>query len=142
MPAINIDTKGLGEAVGAIGGLAKDVRAAVTGKAVIDPDKQAELDLKMADIEAKLLEAQATINGAEAARGGFAGNWRPFLGWICGFAFAYQFVLAPLGTWGLGLAGIAVSAPRLDLSELTPLVLGMLGLVGARSYEKAKGVAR
>lgn len=144
MAGVNIDTKGIGEAVGAVGGLLKDARAAITGKAVLDPDKEAELELKWAEIESNLLLAQAKINEAETLKGGFAGNWRPFLGWVCGLAFAYQFLFAPLGTWALGLAGIAIAAPRLDMSELSPLVLGMLGLglVGARSYEKAKGVAR
>lgn len=142
MAAINVDTKGIGEAVGALGGLAKDIRAAVTGKSVLDPAKEAEIEQKWAEIESQLLTAQAKIDEAEVAKGGFAGNWRPFLGWTCGAAFAYQFVIAPLGTWALAFLGHQVQAPRLDLSELSPLVLGMLGLVGARSYEKRHGVAR
>ncbi|MFA5911835.1 MAG: 3TM-type holin [Vicinamibacterales bacterium] len=142
MPAVNIDTKGLGEAVAGVGKAALDIRAAITGQAVLDPTKQADLEMKLAEVDAQVMAAQAAVDAAEVARGGFAGNWRPALGWTCAAAFAYQYVIAPLGTWGLSLLGVAVAAPRLDLSELTPLVLGMLGLVGARSYEKAKGVAR
>jgi hypothetical protein len=34
------------------------------------------------------------------------------------------------------------TAPVLDTSEMMTLVLAMLGLVGARTVEKVKGVAR
>lgn len=142
MPAINIDTKGIGEAVGSIGTLAKDIRAAITGKAVLDPTKEAELEMKLAEMDAMAMSAQARINEAEAVKGGFAGNWRPLLGYTCVAAIAYQYVIAPLGTWALSLFGVNIVAPQLDMATLMPLVLGLLGLVAARSYEKGKGVAR
>lgn len=134
--AVSIDTKGLGEAVGAIGGLAKDLRAAITGKSVLDPDKQAEVEMKLAELDARFTEAQNAINLAETAKGGFAGNWRPALGWVCVLGLATKFLLIPALTY------FGLSAPELDTSEMMTLVLGMLGLVGARSFEKAKGVAR
>lgn len=136
MPAVNIDTKGLGEAVGALGGLAKDIRAAITGKAVLDPAAEAALEAKLAEIDAQVMSAQAAINLAEAAKGGFAGNWRPALGWCCVLGLSFKFLAAPVMTY-FGLA-----APALDSSEMMTLVVGMLGLVGARSFDKAKAVAR
>jgi hypothetical protein len=136
MAAVNIDTAGIGQAVGALGGLAKDIRAAITGTAVLDPTKQAEIDLKLAEIDAQVMAAQSAVNLAEVAKGGFAGNWRPFVGWTCGAAFAFKFLGAPILTY------FGLSAPTLDTSEMMPLLLALLGMVGARSFEKARGVAR
>ena len=43
------------------------------------------------------LLAQLEINKAEAASGSlFKGGWRPFVGWICGFALLYHFILCPV----------------------------------------------
>jgi hypothetical protein len=134
---VNLDLQGLGSAVGALGGLAKDIRAAITGTSVVDAVKQAELEAKALEIEAQVATAQAAINAAEAAKGGFAGNWRPAIGWICALALAYNYLAQPAITWFVGSAG-----PKVDMAELYPLLLGMLGLVGARSFEKVRGVAR
>lgn len=133
---INMDLEGLGGAVSAVGGLAKDLRAAITGKSVLDPAKEAELEQAALAIEAQVATAQAAIDAAEAAKGGFAGNWRPALGWVCVLGLSIKFLVIPMLTY-FGLV-----APVLDTSEMMTLVVGMLGLVGARSYEKAKGVAR
>jgi hypothetical protein len=136
MAGISIDTAGLGTAISSLGGLAKDLRAAITGTSVLDPTKQAELESHLADIDAQVMAAQSAIDAAEAVKGGFAGNWRPFLGWICGLGLAFKFLGAPVLTY------FGFSIPNIDTSEMMTLVLAMLGLVGARTVEKVKGVAR
>ena len=40
------------------------------------------------------------------------------------------------------LSGSTVDLPEFDFSQLSTIVMGMLGLAGARSYEKMKGVSR
>ena len=60
-----------------------------------------------------------------------------------GILLAWNYIIQPIAAWVGFLAGYDLSgAPRLDTSELTTILMGMLGLVGARSYEKLKGVAR
>ena len=54
---------------------------------------------------------QAEINKIEAAhRSAFVSGWRPFIGWECGFALAYSFVLRDILTWV-----IAVFQPDIDV---------------------------
>jgi hypothetical protein len=36
--------------------------------------------------------------------------------------------------------GATVELPALDLSQLSPVLMGMLGLSGMRTYEKVNGV--
>jgi hypothetical protein len=38
--------------------------------------------------------------------------------------------------------GLLVDLPALDMSQMMPILLGMLGLGGLRSYERTKGVGK
>lgn len=137
MALFGVEVKDLAGAVGSVGSVAKDLRSAITGKAVVDPAAQAELELKAAELEAEIVKAQLAINQAEAGSSSlFVAGWRPALGWVGAIAFAVQFLVRPL----LGAFGIAV--PSLDIGELWPMVGGILGLGTLRTVEKSKGVAR
>jgi hypothetical protein len=89
-----------------------------------------------------LAKGQLKVNEVEAANSSiFTSGWRPFVGWTCGAAFAYKFVLAPFIVLGLTAAGHPISLPVLDFTEMSTILLGMLGLGGMRTVEKIKGVA-
>jgi hypothetical protein len=99
----------------------------------------------MADRHAQELAlAQVEVNKAEAASNSvWKGGWRPFVGWVCGAAFAYHFVLQPLAIFGLAAYGMEVPPlPNFDMGQLMTVLMGMLGLGGLRSFEKSKGVAK
>ena len=87
-------------------------------------------------------QAQSDINKVEAGSGSaFVAGWRPFIGWVCGCALAFQYILRPFLIWGCDLAHVAVmNIPGLD-DNLWQLMLGMLGMGGLRTFEKVKGVA-
>ena len=87
--------------------------------------------------------AQIEVNKAEAASGPvFKGGWRPFIGWVCGVAFAYHFVFQPLLIFGVTVAGVTLPPlPEFDMASLMPVLLGMLGLGGLRTVEKIKDKA-
>ena len=88
--------------------------------------------------------AQIEVNKAEAASSSvFKGGWRPFIGWVCGFAFAYHFILQPILLFGTAAAGVSLPPlPEFDMSQMMPVLLGMLGLGGLRTYEKRTGVSK
>jgi len=100
-------------------------------------------DLAELDAEMKLALAQLDVNKTEAANANvFVSGWRPFVGWVCGAAFAWAFVVSPFVTWIAWLAGKDIGhVPVLDLSQMTPVLIGMLGLGTLRTYERSKGVA-
>lgn len=87
--------------------------------------------------------AQLTVNANEAEnKSVFVAGWRPFVGWICGSAFAYCYILQP------ALQTLLVvfhsnfdpaKLPKVDISQMMPVLLGMLGLAAARTVEKVSG---
>jgi|TARA_R100000329_G_C7585941_1_gene207718 hypothetical protein len=106
------------------------------GKFVKDKDKQAQLahDLStMAERHAQELALkQIEVNKAEAQGNWFQSSWRPLIGWICGLSLAINYMVAPI------CAGFGIIIPQADMSVMMPLLFGMLGIAGMRSYDKTK----
>ena len=90
-----------------------------------------------------LHHAQIEVNKTEAAhRNVFVAGWRPFIGWVCGAAFAYHFVLQPIFVFALAAYGVSLELPSFDMGALMTVLTGMLGLGGLRTFEKMKGTAK
>lgn len=102
--------------------------------------------LKVLELEKKGELAQLAVNMKEAEHSSmFVAGWRPFIGWVCGLAFAWAFLLQPLLVFITVAFGVPVpldKLPVLDLAVMMPVLMGMLGLGAMRSWEKQNGVAR
>jgi len=123
---------------------------AVTGlldKFIPDADEKQKIAHEIATMSQKMAHesamAQVEVNKEEAKhRTVFVAGWRPFIGWTCGFALAYHFVIQPILTLILSINGITVDLPQFDMTTLTTVLMGMLGLGGLRTYEKVKDKSR
>ena len=115
-------------------------------KVIEDKDQKAALAHEIATMSERhaqeLAKGQLEINKAEAASGSlFKGGWRPFIGWVCGIAFAYHFVIQPFIIFGVSAAGVEIpELPEFDMGPLMTVMMGMLGLGGLRTFEKTKKV--
>ena len=113
------------------------------------PNKE-EKERAKREIEARLSEhlaqidlAQIQVNQQEAAhRNIFVAGWRPFIGWSCGLALFYTYLAQPVLTFVLVQQGQYVDLPPVDLGAMMPVLLGILGLGGLRSWEKYKGISK
>jgi hypothetical protein len=95
----------------------------------------------MAELEAREMNRQATVNRAEAkSKSLFIAGWRPFIGWMCGIALAYAFIGQPFLNSLFSLFGIDWHIGNIDTSIIYNLVIAMLGLAGLRPYEKQKKI--
>ena len=93
--------------------------------------------LKMASEERK---GQVELNKAEATHASlFVAGWRPFIGWVGGFALLWTFILYPIATFVATLTGYAGPLPQLETNELMALVTAMLGVGAMRSFDKQTG---
>jgi len=121
-----------------------DIGGKVIDRLWPDPAQAASAKLELIKLqqsgELAQIAGQMEINKVEAASSStFVAGWRPFIGWVCGAAFAYKFVLAPIGAFVLAAAGHPIVMPVLDFTEMSSVLLGMLGLGGMRTLEKIKG---
>jgi hypothetical protein len=99
-------------------------------------------ELAQLNADLQLATGQIDVNKVEAANSSlFVSGWRPAIGWICGAAFAFKFIGGPaafvLSQW----AGHPITLPVFDFTEMSTILLGMLGLGGLRTIEKVKNVA-
>ena len=113
--------------------------APVTGlldKFIEDKDQKNKLAHElatMADNHAQELALQQIeVLKADAKGNWFQASWRPLIGWICGLSLGINYMVSPI------CAGFGITIPQADMSVMMPLLFGMLGLAGMRSYDKGK----
>lgn len=114
------------------------------------PEEKSEAKFRISQLAAKADLAQMAVNAEEAKSGiMFVSGWRPYIGWVCGTAFAYNYILYHLILsifFYIGqFTGVDIDPsglPKLNTAEMMPVLMGMLGLGGLRTWEKHNGVAR
>lgn len=94
-----------------------------------------------------LTMAQLQVDNTEAGSTDKMQHWRGALGWVCVFAFAWQFVCQPFLTYFMSLSfkyyNIALPPlPVLDTAPLMALCVGMLGLGTMHTVQLIKGVGQ
>jgi|TARA_R110000824_G_scaffold376059_2_gene567128 hypothetical protein len=75
---------------------------------------------------------QIEVLKADAKGNWFQSSWRPLIGWICGLGLGVNYLVSPM------CAGFGIVIPQADMSVMMPLLFGMLGLSGMRSFDKLK----
>ena len=112
----------------------------LAGKFIQDKDAAAKMAHELATLADKQAQeamlAQIAVNKAEAAGNWFQASWRPLCGYVCVLGLAVNFLISPIA------AGFGFMVPQADMSVMMPVLTGMLGLAGMRSYEKVKQVTK
>lgn len=117
-----------------------------------DKDKADAAKLKMFELQQQgafaevqnsfsLMLENIKVNANEALHSSiFVSGWRPFIGWTCGIALAYNYIAMPFIVWiVMCFYPNAPAMPALDMTELMVLLGGMLGIAGLRSREITQG---
>jgi hypothetical protein len=103
------------------------------------PDKSAQEREQLAAAVA-LVQGQLDVNKTEAAHTSlFVAGWRPAVGWACASAFAWNWLGLPVAKMAAELAGHSLTLGPADMTEMLPVLMGMLGLGALRTFEKVKG---
>jgi len=118
-----------------------DLANTVINKIWPDKTEQEKAELLAA---VSLVQGQLEVNKVEAySNSMFVAGWRPYIGWICGSALGYTYLLYPLLTWVTTIWFPSITPPILgNDGMLYELLFGMLGMGALRTFEKVKGVAR
>ena len=119
--------------LGDIGSVFKDVREAITGKAIEDPDKKAELLMKLKEAELATQQMQAKIVETEAGSSHWITSaWRPITMLVFVSIVANNYILVPY------LQAFGLHVPTLQLNDemWNLLKIGIGGYIVGRSAEK------
>tara|TARA_B100001248_G_C27246099_1_gene391620 strand:+ start:372 stop:749 length:378 start_codon:yes stop_codon:yes gene_type:complete len=122
----------VGQLVGPVAGL--------LDKFIEDKDQKNALAHEIATMSEKhgqqIALQQIEVLKADAKGNWFQSSWRPLAGYTCVLGLMVNFLIAPI------CAGFGIQIPQADAGVMMPLLLGMLGLSGGRSYERVKGVGK
>tara|TARA_R110000772_G_scaffold256291_1_gene372784 strand:- start:939 stop:1310 length:372 start_codon:yes stop_codon:yes gene_type:complete len=111
----------------------------ILDKFVADKDLKIKLSHELEKEIISLNKAQLEVNKVEAANENvFVSGWRPFIGWACGVSLAYHFIAEPMIQYIFIANGIQFETPEFDFSQLSTIVMAMLGMSTLRTYEKTK----
>ena len=92
--------------------------------------------------EANMIQAETNKEEAQH-RSVWVAGWRPFIGWVCGIALAWHFVLSPVIIFVAAWFNVVLPAlHEFDMGSLMTVLMGMLGLGGLRTFEKSKGLTK
>jgi hypothetical protein len=120
-------------------GSISDLASTVISK--IWPDKSDQERQQLA-AAVMVVQGQIDVNKEEAKNPSvFVSGWRPFIGWVCGLACAWNWIGLKIALFAAAYSGNALDMQPADISEMLPVLLGMLGLGGFRTFEKINGVA-
>ena len=115
----------------------------VTGlldKFIQDKDEKAQLAHEIGTMAEKhgqeIALAQIALNTADAKGNWFQSSWRPLCGHVCVLGLGVNFLISPIA------AGFGVDVPQADMSVMMPVLMGMLGLGGLRTFERTKGLSK
>jgi hypothetical protein len=113
--------------------------APITGlldKVIPDADTKAKIAHELATMSERhtqqIVLQQIEVLKADAKGNWFQASWRPLAGYVAVLGMAVNFLVSPIA------AGFGVSIPQADMSVMMPLLLGMLGIGGMRSFDKVK----
>ena len=136
-------------AVSAVGGIIGAVGNVLDDLVTTDKERM-DAQNEPAKIGASWLTSQMDVNKAEAGHAStWVAGWRPACGWVGAAAMAYQFLLYPFMVWAWALMqakgwipGTLAHPPMPAPDALLVILTGMLGIAGARTFEKVKGVSK
>ena len=107
---------------------------AILDKFIPDADTKQKLAFEISTLAEKqaheIAIAQIAVNKEDAKGAWFQAGWRPAVGWVCVAGFTINFLVSPL------LHPLGIIVPQADTSTMLPVLMGMLGLGGLRSYER------
>jgi hypothetical protein len=113
--------------------------APITGlldKVIPDADTKVKIAHELATMSERHAQEvtlqQIEVLKADAKGNWFQSSWRPLAGYVSVLGMAVNFLVSPIA------AGFGVVIPQADMSVMMPLLLGMLGISGMRSFDKVK----
>lgn len=137
-----------GSIIGAVGNVIDDL--------VTTDEERENINLKKYEMDVGLQQGQINTNIQEAKHPSrLVAGWRPAAGWVAAISLGMVYIpkavvmtgiwtyqaIVIVGQWdGLGMPPVVPDFPDLGVTDLIGLLMALLGLTTARSFDKVKKI--
>lgn len=132
-----------------LGGSLVDTVGKVIDSVHTSEEEKLAAKVKLKELENQINSKQMDINLADAQStatdisGILQRSWRPLIGFSAAISIFWEFVLKNFIMFFLAVFEVQTQPlPSMDMEQLMPLVMALLGMAGLRTFEKSKKITK
>jgi hypothetical protein len=132
-----------------LGGSLVDTVGKVIDSVHTSEEEKGQIRIKLQELENEINSKQMDINLADAQStatdisGLLQRSWRPLIGFSAAISIFWEFVLKNFIMFFLAVFEVQTQPlPSMDMEQLMPLVMALLGMAGLRTFEKSKKITK
>jgi len=115
----------------------------------VSDEERGKIKIRLQELENEINSKQMEINLADAQStatdisGILQRSWRPLIGFSAAISIFWEFVLKNFIMFFLAVFEVQTQPlPSMDMEQLMPLVMALLGMAGLRTFEKSKKITK
>jgi len=115
----------------------------------VSDEERGKIKIRLQELENEINNKQMEINLADAQStatdisGILQRSWRPLIGFSAAISIFWEFVLKNFIMFFLAVFEVQTQPlPSMDMEQLMPLVMALLGMAGLRTFEKSKKITK
>ena len=132
-----------------LGGSLVETVGKVIDSVHVSDEERGKIKIRLQELENEINAKQMEINLAEAQStatdisGILQRSWRPLIGFSAAISIFWEFVLKNFIMFFLAVFEVQTQPlPSMDMEQLMPLVMALLGMAGLRTFEKSKKITK
>ena len=132
-----------------LGGSLVDTVGKVIDSVHTSEEEKGQIRIKLQELENEINNKQMEVNLADAQStatdisGLLQRSWRPLIGFSAAISIFWEFVLKNFIMFFLAVFEVQTQPlPSMDMEQLMPLVMALLGMAGLRTFEKSKKITK
>ena len=132
-----------------LGGSLVETVGKVIDSVHVSDEERGKIKIRLQELENEINAKQMEINLADAKStatdisGILQRSWRPLIGFSAAISIFWEFVLKNFIMFFLAVFEVETQPlPSMDMEQLMPLVMALLGMAGLRTFEKSKKITK
>ena len=132
-----------------LGGSLVETVGKVIDSVHVSDEERGKIKIRLQELENEINSKQMEINLADAQStatdisGILQRSWRPLIGFSAAISIFWEFVLKNFIMFFLAVFEVQTQPlPSMDMEQLMPLVMALLGMAGLRTFEKSKKITK
>ena len=132
-----------------LGGSLVETVGKVIDSVHVSDEERGKIKIRLQELENEINSKQMEINLADAQStatdisGILQRSWRPLIGFSAAISIFWEFVLKNFFMFFLAVFEVQTQPlPSMDMEQLMPLVMALLGMAGLRTFEKSKKITK